>query len=132
MKPPRPNPPERPMLFDLAIEFTKTGLFNWDIANDVLLWNRPHALVFGFPPDCEYVSFSEYHKRVHPDDIDRLLTRVAELLEKPEPYTLEYRIIKPDGSVCWLHGRGDFLLDAYGKPLRMAGTTVDVTERKMM
>ena len=45
---------------------------------------------------------------------------------------LEYRIIRPDGSLRWLHGQGEVIFGVDGSPLRIAGVVQDVTERRQM
>ncbi len=53
-------------------------------------------------------------------------------LEEGEPYSIDYRVVWPDGSVHAMYERGELTTDAVGKPLRMSGTTQDITARKQI
>jgi PAS domain S-box-containing protein len=85
----------------------------------------------GYP--VEAWSDSRLWERViHPDDRDRVLeiSRDEELWR--ENKTIEYRMIRPDGSVYWVHDSSDFVLDERGKPLYVQGFWMDITERKRL
>jgi signal transduction histidine kinase len=51
-------------------------------------------------------------------------------LEQGLPYDLEYRSVRPDGSIRWIHALGSGYYDQQGKPLRMVGVVFDITQRK--
>ena len=56
---------------------------------------------------------------------------IAAALETPEAdYSIEYRIVRPDGACRWLAARGRVLVDGEGRPIRMVGICRDTTERK--
>src|SRR6185436_8067476 len=67
---------------------------------------------------------------IHPADRARMLDSVAKTLSGDGHHHLEFRIVRPDGSVRWLESRGRLLRDAQGKPERLVGVTSDITERK--
>jgi PAS domain S-box-containing protein len=68
---------------------------------------------------------------IHPDDIDRARECVETAVATRGPYTLELRTLHPaTGEVAWLDVRGRVVCDAQGHPVRITGTSLDVTERK--
>ena len=67
---------------------------------------------------------------MHPDDRERLKARLKESIEKTHFWDHEFRVVWPDGSVHWLLGKGQVFLDESDRPVRMAGVTLDITERK--
>ncbi|HIK16840.1 MAG TPA: PAS domain-containing protein [Leptolyngbyaceae cyanobacterium M33_DOE_097] len=67
---------------------------------------------------------------VHPDDRSRVVEAAKRAIAGETNYFQEYRIIRPDGTLCWLNSQGKVFLDANGRGIRMIGLSVDVTERK--
>src|SRR5437867_434115 len=74
--------------------------------------------------------FEDFAEVVHPDDREYVSARHAQLLAEGGPRDIEYRVVWPDGTVHVLFGRATVVRDAAGRPLRVYGTNVDVTERK--
>ncbi len=65
-----------------------------------------------------------------PDLAKRRAQAVRHALEVSGEFEAEYRVISRDGATCWVVARGQVERDAHGKPLRLRGVSVDVTERK--
>ena len=74
--------------------------------------------------------FEDFAEVVHQDDREYVNARHAQLLADGGPRDIEYRVVWPDGSVHVLFGRATVVRDAAGRPLRVYGTNVDITERK--
>jgi two-component system sensor histidine kinase UhpB len=74
--------------------------------------------------------FEDFAKVVHQDDREYVMARHAQLLAEGGPRDIEYRVVWPDGTVHVLFGRATVVRDAAGRPLRVYGTNVDITERK--
>src|SRR5260221_1593709 len=74
--------------------------------------------------------FEDFAEVVHQDDREYVGARHAQLLAEGGPRDIEYRVVWPDGSVHVLFGRATVVRDAAGRPLRVYGTNVDMTERK--
>src|SRR5205814_7440888 len=73
--------------------------------------------------------FEDFAEVVHLDDREYVSARHAQLLAEGGPRDIEYRVVWPDGTVHVLFGRATVVRDAAGRPLRVYGTNVDVTER---
>lgn len=84
--------------------------------------------VFDRPLEDLYQDSKVWFDAVHPDDQERLV-KVWENQHEQE-FTLEYRVVRPDGTVRTVRGRGFPVLDNDGNPYRVAGVTEDITERK--
>lgn len=66
----------------------------------------------------------------HPDDKERVL---ANLSRQSQPnYDVEYRIMRPDGTVCWVRDRTFPIKNEHGQVYRIAGISEDITERKQL
>jgi PAS domain S-box-containing protein len=112
---------------------TNAGTWEWDIQTGVALIDEKSASLLGYAledlePDC----FGAWMSFKHPDDREEsteLLLRHSR--GETESYSFESRMRKKDGDWAWILGRGKVSdWDEYGKPLRMFGTHIDVTERK--
>ena len=114
-----------------ALEASGTGTWDWDLVTNALDWSPEvfalHGLTPGAAPD-----FAAWIDLVEPEDRARLQATVETYLREGGRYDAEFRIRHPDGEIRWLHSVGRLVADAEGRTRRMAGTTRDVTERKVM
>lgn len=68
---------------------------------------------------------------VHPDDRDSVLAEYARGVAAGEPYEQEYRVLRADGEVRWIHDTAVVLRDADGNPTLVQGIITDVTDRRL-
>jgi PAS domain S-box-containing protein len=106
------------------------GSWEWDITTNVVTWSDELRRIYGVAPRSP-VGYAEFLAVAHPDDRARLETVVAEGLRTREPVDYEWRAVRPDGTVRHILGRNVIVADARGQALRMAGTSFDITERKL-
>jgi PAS domain S-box-containing protein len=71
-----------------------------------------------------------YVQMIHPEDRGRALEAYRKADQEHLPYSVEYRLIRQDGSIVWIRDLAEFQTDADGKPTRMIGTIQDVTDQK--
>lgn len=71
-----------------------------------------------------------FGRMLHPDDRDRVLAANARADETGEPFDAEFRLVRDDGSVIWLHSRAALIRDEVGEPLFWHGVALDVTEQR--
>jgi len=88
--------------------------------------------IHGLPPDTED-SHEDWVQRIHSEDRERTLKRFTEAVGgNAEKFSSEYRIIRPDnGHVRWIATEARIERDAAGKPLRLVGAHIDITDRSM-
>jgi diguanylate cyclase (GGDEF)-like protein len=65
---------------------------------------------------------------VHPDDLARLTAEVPALVEAGEDYDIEFRLVRPDGSLRWIRNDARPIHDADGELVGVSGTWLDVTD----
>ncbi|HXD43956.1 MAG TPA: response regulator [Pseudolabrys sp.] len=117
----------------LATDAAEIGLWDVDNVGDALYWPPRVKAMFGISPDVP-VSMADFYAGLHPDD--RKVTEAA-FAAACDPgqralYDVEYRAIgKEDGVVRWIAAKGRGLFDANGRCVRVIGTAVDITERKL-
>ncbi|QLG88936.1 PAS domain S-box protein [Chitinibacter bivalviorum] len=123
---------QRDQLWKDAIEGAGHGVWEWNIASNKVTYSEAWANLVGFSLAELEDSHAIWESRIHPDDIKQTMLMRAKYLRGELPrYESEYRFLCKDGSYKWLLGRGTVVLhDAQGGPLRMIGTTTDISRRK--
>ncbi|HLY73342.1 MAG TPA: ATP-binding protein [Planctomycetota bacterium] len=114
-----------------AQEIARLGSWEWNIASNTVSWSDEVYRLSGIMPSKFGGGFSDFVNVAHPDDRTPLREALETACRKREPLTLDFRIIRPDGSVRHLHAQGKVVLDAEGRPLRLVATLQDITERKL-
>ncbi len=115
-----------------AIEGSGDGLWDWNVPASTVFFSPRWKAMLGFADDEIGDRLDEWSKRVHPDDLARVMAEVQAHLAGTTPlYASEHRVSCKDGSWKWIIDRGMVVSrDAAGKPLRMIGTHKDITARK--
>ncbi|MBI5012445.1 MAG: PAS domain S-box protein, partial [Methylocystis sp.] len=114
----------------LATEAAKIGAFDWRIPTDVNIWTPELEAMYGLGPGEFGRRRSAWEHLVHPDDGAGAVAKANETLASGEPVEHEWRVVWPDGSMHWIAGRFQGFKDAAGKPVRLTGVNIDVSERK--
>lgn len=116
----------------LAQEAGNSGTFEWYILQDRVYWSPELEKLYGVSPGTFEGSFDNWVRRVHPDDIKRILAEIRVVLRNHQrDYGYDFRAVLPDGSYRWLHGQAYFLYSPDGMPFRMIGINVDIHERRL-
>ncbi len=117
---------------ELALRGAELGLWDWDVKNDRFNHNELTRLQLGYAVDEIGLGGGEWRALFHPDDDVRVRNTIdAHFRGETEAYECEFRVLHKAGHPVWLLSRGKVVeRDAEGKPLRMAGTHMDITERK--
>ena len=113
----------------LAQQVARIGTFDWDIATGVMQWSPEIEALYGMKPGEFGGTYESWTSRIHPDDLAEADRHVRESLETGS-FEAEWRTAWSDGTVRWLAGRGHVFKDENGRPLRMIGVNMDITERK--
>src|SRR6516164_8442966 len=115
---------------ELALGAAGIGFWELDLRTGVTVISgecaRLHALAPNHPP----LTHEEWLKLVHPDDRNRVDEEYRQSLERTHYWDTEFRLLWPDGSVHWILAKGQVFLDDEGHPVRLAGVSMEVTERK--
>jgi two-component system, cell cycle sensor histidine kinase and response regulator CckA len=107
------------------------GTWEWDVTRPTAAWSPELYKIYDLRQD-EYVpSYEAYLQKVHPDDRERVKTATERVFKEHEPYSHDERILRPDGSIRYLHTWAyPVLVD--GKLVRLVGVCQDVTERRLV
>jgi PAS domain S-box-containing protein len=117
--------------FELAVRGSQDGLWDWDLRTGDVYFSPRWKSILGYEDHEIAHRVEEWVQRLHPDEREGVLAANQAHAEGATPYyEYEYRLRHKDGSYRWILARGVALRDAAGKAYRMAGSHVDVTERK--
>ena len=130
----------------LAQTIARLGIWDWDIASDKTTWSGEMFNIYGITPETFTGNGQDYINFTHPDDRSIQISNIQKSFERSAQKTLQpslqgttdnleldphqFRIIRPDGSICWVEGEAITIVDDEGKPVKMVGVLVDITERK--
>jgi PAS domain S-box-containing protein len=114
----------------LAQATANMGSWEWNIQTNEVIWSPEMALAHGMQPEQFDGSLQGFVNRLHPEDRDRVQQAVMAAVERDADYDIEFRVIWPDGTLHWQVARGKVFRDSSGRPLRMVGIGMDITERK--
>lgn len=115
--------------YNLAVEMSSIGTWDWNISTGELYWSPRLREIVGSPKETFASQFSGFESRLHPDDIERVRAARSAHIRDKIPYSIEYRLRHENGEYVWVRARGQAVWDEAGNPVRMAGSTEDVTER---
>jgi PAS domain S-box-containing protein len=108
----------------LAAKGSPLGLWYWNEETGQVFWDAKSYEIFGVEL-AEEIPLEKFYRCLHPDDRERVVEVWRHQLEKRLPYDLEYRIVRPDGSIRWIHSLGSGYYDEFEHPLRMVGVVFD-------
>ena len=113
----------------LAILGSDLGTWHWDICTGELNWSERCLKIFGIPAGTE-MSYEKFLGVIYPEDRAHVDDVVRHAVQEGSEYRIELRNVWPDGSLHWAVSLGRVYCDTTGKPIRMEGIALDITERK--
>ncbi len=93
-----------------------------------MLWSDEMYQIMGFPPGS-YVTVDHMLGCLPREDTARVQETLRAAIASKTPFQVEFRMIRPDGQVRYIRDEGDVVCDEAGQPVRLYGTSLDVTER---
>ncbi|PRY11384.1 SpoIIE family protein phosphatase [Kineococcus rhizosphaerae] len=120
-------------LLELAAQAAGVGAFTLHVPSGRVTWDEQMHALFGLDPadpDEQVTSLSDVMARIHPDDRADVTSRLTEAVDTLGDFFTVYRAVRPDGSLRWLQARGRILAGTDRTPVRLIGTTHDVTEEQ--
>lgn len=113
----------------LALAAAELGMWDWNIASNVLQWSELCKKHFGMASDA-VVTYELFLGTIHPEDRGHIDRAVKDALAKRTDFDVEMRVPWPDGTVRWVGSLGRGFYDEAGRAVRMTGISRDITERK--
>ncbi len=115
----------------LAINAAGDGLWDWDAATDEVYYSPRYLSMLGYTAEQFAGDLETWKKKIHPDDIHKIVPPQAALVESPrygDSFECTYRLMRADGTWAWILGRGYVThRDAKGRATRLVGLHTDIT-----
>lgn len=122
---------ESELRLELALNSSHSGVWDWDIATNKIIWSAQMYELFGADKNIADASFDTWGAALHPDDKETAGLKISEAINNHKNLQNEYRVILPDGNMRWINATGETIYDSSGQPLRMIGICSDITEQKL-
>jgi PAS domain S-box-containing protein len=118
-------------LLRAAVRAGRVGLWEWDVVTNDVVYSAEWKRLLGYAEDEIPDTFDAWESRVHASDLPRVRGLLDDYLANPWPdFQVEFRMRHRDGGWRWILAQGDLVPDASGRPARMIGSHVDITDRK--
>ncbi|MBI3850289.1 MAG: PAS domain-containing protein [Verrucomicrobia bacterium] len=114
----------------LALEAAQTGTWDWNMITKKLSWDEYMYPQFGLRRNEFDGTYEGFLKHVHPDNREQVNRAIALAVDQKREFNLEFRVLWPDATVHDIAARGKAFYDDQGQAVRMAGVSLDVTQRR--
>ncbi len=114
----------------LAAKAGGIGIWDWDMKNNCLSWDHQMHVLYGIEKEDFAGTYDAWYALVHPEDRKIIDEAISQAINTGE-FNAEFRIIRPDQSICHIHGSAVVMKDDLEVAIRMIGTNLDVTESKL-
>ena len=115
---------------EVALEASSVGIWEMDLRVGTFTCDARCAAIFGVEGPVSLPVDELMDRHVHPADRAAAEESIAAALAARDQYTVEVRNVRPDGEVRWTVSRGRVLVDPHGEPVRILGTSLDVTDAR--
>ncbi|WP_114228234.1 MULTISPECIES: GAF domain-containing protein [Sphingomonas] len=108
------------------------GTWDWSVDDNLVVADAAFAKLYGVDVAvaARGAPIAEFFKRVHPDDLDRLKDEIQRAIDMLAPFSAEYRLVQPDGSLRWVAAEGRCSLSPNGASRIFPGISFDITDRR--
>jgi PAS domain S-box-containing protein len=114
---------------EFTLQAVSVGIWDWDVATGQVRWSGNLEKLHRLPQGSFGGTYEDFANDIHPEDRPRVEAMVRRALDGMENYRTEYRLahVEPD---VWIETIGRVIRDRDGRPMRMTGICMDVTERR--
>jgi PAS domain S-box-containing protein len=116
----------------LALSAAQMGTWDWDIPAGKASWSAKVRQIFGRSDADSVITPENLLKLMSPEDRPSVSQAISRAVERGDQYEAEFRVPMPDGSVRWVMSKGKAMLDGAGRPVRVVGVQLDITQRKVV
>ncbi len=114
----------------LALGAGRMGIWDWDLVTNMVHFDDTEIALTGVETVQNMAHIDEFYARVHPDDRAGVSSALQRAFDGLDDYSHEFRMVRPNGEIRWLSGRGSVLRNEAGQSIRMVGVNFDVSDRK--
>ncbi len=114
-----------------AQNIAQMGDWEWDVLNNKLYWSDEMFRIFGLQSSEAIPSFERFKDAIHLEDQESVFRVINKPEYQKQPFSMDYRIISPNGNIRWFHEERIDHTDKHGQLTRRCGTVHDITGRKL-
>jgi two-component system, cell cycle sensor histidine kinase and response regulator CckA len=114
----------------LAQNAAQLGVWDRDLRANEIVISGKYDKLYGLPTGHRPLTYEEWLNLIHSEDRERVRELMSDTIKRTHVWDAEFRVVWPDGSIHWLLGKGTVFLDNSGRPVRITGVNLDITERK--
>jgi len=115
---------------ELAQKAGKIGTFEWNIQTNTVTWTAELKALYGLLPGSFGNHYDRWLQTIHPDDRPKIEQDLWQAVQQEQGLDTEFRITLPDGDTRWIAVKTSLFHDHEGRPQRMIGIHMDITEKK--
>jgi two-component system, cell cycle sensor histidine kinase and response regulator CckA len=114
----------------LAENAAHIAIWDRDLRTSAIAISGEYKTLYGLPASQRAPTTDEWLSLIHPEDREQVRAHYEDAIARTRVWDEEFRVVWEDGSVHWLLGKGTVFGDETGRPVRMAGINIDITDRK--
>lgn len=114
-----------------AASAAQIGVWDWDVTRNELRWDDSMYQLYGIQREDFSGVYDAWVRCLHPDDAQKMDEEIQAALRGEKEFAPEFRVVWPNGSVHYIQAASQIARSIDGKPQRMIGTNMDITERKL-
>jgi PAS domain S-box-containing protein len=115
-----------------AQSIAKFGSWEWDINKDKVFWSEELCRMFGINSSDGHIDYKNYIKALHPEDRELATNAISKALKNHKSFSFDHRVIRPNGTIRYLRGNGQPVMNDKGKVIKLIGTAQDITQAKRL
>lgn len=116
----------------MALLAARAGAWEWDAPSRTVRWSPENYPLLGLNPQTDTLTFRRWREQVHAEDRAALQAAIDRSIQQHAEFEIEFRVVLPDGTLRWLRGIGQPMINAEGALQGMYGLQIDVTAHKTM
>ncbi len=118
--------------FTLAQSAAHMAVWHRDLSTNLITFSSEYTSIYGLATDHRSLTYEEWLRLIHPQDREQVRERSRDTITRTHIWDEEFRVVWPDGSVHWLLGKGTVFRDEAGRPVRIVGVNIEITNHKYM
>ncbi|HEY0053829.1 MAG TPA: PAS domain-containing protein [Pedobacter sp.] len=113
-----------------AQKIASLGYWQVSLPENLLYWSDEVFNIWGVNKNSEELTFNAFFERIHPDDRKSFDCHHADFVAGLADFDMEYRLLLKDGTLKWVHDKGDLIRNEKGVPVMLEGTVQDITTQR--
>ncbi len=113
----------------IATDSAEIGIWEYNLTDQKLIWDDWMYRIHGISSDHRAATYRDWENTLHPDDLEFIQKEIELATRGEKVFDTQYRIIKSKGEVAWIKVNGSLLTNDSGQPVRIIGTTYDITNK---